>query len=234
MAEIDSQPQLDGMESGCVEIRSKMPVCQESGNELVLPYLYPGNLLQSRQSESVTEQEKFSEPEGDVSQYDHSDKDPCWWLVYTKSRQEKKVAEQLAAFKVPHYLPVVERKSLSRGKTRTAQIPLFSSYLFLCGTDHDRIHALQTNRVTTMTQVVDGDQLRGDLLQIAQLIALGAPLTPESKLIKGQRVRVKSGLFAGYEGSVLERRGKTRLFVAVHYMNMGASMEVQDYLLEPI
>jgi transcription antitermination factor NusG len=85
-----------------------------------------------------------------------------------------------------------------------------------------------------MTYVVDGDRLRSDLLRIAQLIALDAPLTPESRLIEGQRVRVKSGLFTGYEGTVMKRSGKTRLFVAVHYMNMGASMEIQDYLLEPI
>ena len=201
---------------------------------MTLPYLYPANLLEPSLPERATPRETSSGQGGNTWEADGHGTNPCWWLVYTKSRQEKKVAEQLAAFKAPHFLPVVKRKSLSRGRTRTAEIPLFAGYLFLYGTDRDRIHALQTNRVTTMTQVVDGDRLRSDLLRIAQLIALDAPLTPESRLIEGQPVRVKSGLFTGYEGTVIKRSGKTRLFVAVQYMKMGASMEIQDYLLEPI
>lgn len=237
MTEIEGSSRLIAMNSSCIEGPSgvenssaSLSVGPESSNRLKLPYLYPADLLEP----SLPEQETALRPDDNRLDSEALGMNPCWWLLYTKSRQEKKVAEQLAAFQVPHFLPVVKRKSLSRGRTRTAQVPLFAGYLFLHGTDRDRLHALQTNRVTTMTLVADGDRLRCDLARIAQLIALDAPLTPESRLIEGQQVRVKAGLFAGYEGTVIKRSGKTRLFVAVQYMQMGASMEIQDYLLEPI
>jgi len=47
-------------------------------------------------------------------------------------------------------------------------------------------------------------------------------------------VRVKSGSFAGLEGTVLARRRKTRLLVVVRVMQQGVSCEVDDFLLEPI
>ncbi|MEO2048795.1 MAG: transcription termination/antitermination NusG family protein [Pirellulales bacterium] len=245
MSMINGDTRLDRgiIESASVDISDALT--GQSANSLVLPYLYPENLLQPDSSE-LPESSEMSLQGQTLSvqmsasqrvngqETEHPPENPSWWLVYTKSRQEKKLAEQLAAQHVPHFLPVVKRKSLSRGKTRTAQIPLFSGYLFFCGIDQQRITALQTNRIVAMTQVVDGEQLRDNLRQIAELIALDAPLTPESRLVQGQRVRVKSGLFKGYEGIVMKRRGKTRLFVAVEYMEMGASMEIQNYLLEPI
>jgi hypothetical protein len=62
-----------------------------------------------------------------------------WWLVYTKSRQEKALAQQLLARDVFFYLPLIKRTSLSRGRTRTADVPLFPGYLFLYGTAAERI-----------------------------------------------------------------------------------------------
>ena len=219
MTVIDGSARLGNGKTSFTSVDSFQVSVNHAPAALVLPYLFPANLFEQPSPGQCVHEREYESP---------------WWLVYTRSRQEKKVAEHLAVRQVPHYLPVINRKSLSRGKTRISKIPLFTGYLFLRGGDKERISALQTNRVTTMTQVVDGNRLRNDLLQIARLIALGAPLTPESRLIVGQRVRVKSGLFAGYEGTVLKRCGKTRLFVAVEYMKMGASMEVQDYLLEPI
>jgi hypothetical protein len=34
------------------------------------------------------------------------------------------------------------------------------------------------------------------------------------------------------EGTVIVRRGETRLLVCVNFLQQGASIEVQDYLLE--
>ena len=235
MTELDGQAQRDDMIPGCIERGSSgLAVCKEPVDRLTLPYLYPADLLEPSLPEEPFLPKGAQERDAHSSDLELLDEKLSWWLVHTKSRQEKKVADQLAAFEVPHFLPVVKRKSLSRGRARTSQIPLFAGYLFLHGTDRDRLRALQTNRVTRMTQVADGELLRCDLLRIAQLIALDASLTPESRLLEGQRVRVKAGLFAGYEGTVIKRSGKTRLFVAVQYMRMGASLAIQDYLLEPI
>lgn len=198
-----------------------------------LPYLQPWDLLDRHSSTEPVLDRQIEDQLEDVRLESYTNQ-RNWWLLYTKARQEKKVAKQLATRGVPHFLPVVDHVSLSRGRKRTAKIPLFTGYLFLWGNDQDRIHALQTNRVCSIDKVADGEQLRSDLLTLASLIALDAPLTAEARLEIGQRVRVKSGLFAGFEGTVLKRCGKTRLFVAMEYMQMGTSMEIQDYLLDPV
>ena len=69
---------------------------------------------------------------------------------------------------------------------------------------------------------------------IHRLIDSGAPLTVESRLARGDRVRIRSGPLAGLEGTVLSRRGIRRLTVSVDFLQQGASVAVEDYMLETI
>ena len=85
----------------------------------------------------------------------------CWWLAHTLPRQEKAVAAALFARNVPYYLPLVTRKSLSRGRTRVARVSLFPGYVFLYGRDEERLSALKTNRLLTVREAPDGECLRG-------------------------------------------------------------------------
>ena len=158
----------------------------------------------------------------------------AWWLAHTKPRQEKSLAADLLAREVGFYLPLITRKSINRGRTRATRISLFPGYVFVCGNDEDRLLALKTNRVLAAHRVPDGEQLREDLLRFAELISLNAPLLPEARLVEGNRVRVKAGPFRDKEGVVIRRNGKTRLLVAVNYLQQGASLEIDDCLLEPI
>ena len=73
-----------------------------------------------------------------------------------------------------------------------------------------------------------------DLRQVQQLISSEAPLTVESRLEVGQRVRVRHGSFANLEGTVLMRRGETRLVISVEFLQQGASIAIDDFMLEPI
>jgi transcription antitermination factor NusG len=104
----------------------------------------------------------------------------------------------------------------------------------LFGDEEDRLSALKTNRLITVQRVPDGEQLRGQLLRLSELIALGAPLVRESRLIAGERVRVKSGPFRDNEGIVLRRNGKTELLIAIDFLQQGAALEIEDCLLEPV
>lgn len=160
--------------------------------------------------------------------------DGSWWLAHTKPRQEKALASDLCGAEVAFYLPLILRKSLTRGRTRVSRIPLFPGYVFLHGDDSARLQALKTNRVLTATAVADGERLRSQLQRFWDLIAKGAPLVRESRLCAGERVRLKAGPFRGTEGVVLRRDGKTKLLVAIDFLQQGASIEVDDCMLEPV
>jgi len=157
-----------------------------------------------------------------------------WWVLYTKARQEKSLARELLQWQVPFYLPQIRKARRVRGRRIESFLPLFSGYLFLLGDESERLQSLKTNRVSRVLPVRDADRLVFDLRQLSHLIASNAPLTVESRLQPGDRVRVRAGVLAGLEGVVLHRRGGTRLLIVVDFLQQGASVEIDDDLLEPI
>ncbi|MGW8256793.1 MAG: transcription termination/antitermination NusG family protein [Thermoguttaceae bacterium] len=155
-----------------------------------------------------------------------------WWVIYTKARQEKALSRELLSWKVPFYLPLIKHITMSRGRRRTSFVPLFSGYIFLFASELQRVQSLRSNRVSRILTVNDPQQLVFDLSQLRRLIEIDAPLSVERRLEPGNRVRVKQGSLMGLEGTVLMRRGITRLLVRINFLQQGASVEIEDFLLE--
>jgi len=160
--------------------------------------------------------------------------DRRWWVLYTRVHQEKAIVRQLYGRQIPYYLPLVAKTNVCRGRRFVSQVPVFAGYVFLFGTNEERVASLTTNRVSRVLEVEDPEQLTHDLRQLQHLIASRAPLTLERRLMPGDRVRVRSGPLAGLEGTVLKRHGGTRLLVAVNLLQQGASVEIDACQLEPI
>jgi len=179
------------------------------------PDIFPDNLL-------------HQEPEvGELAQR--------WWSLYTLPRREKQLMRRLRSMGVAHYGPLVQRRTSSpSGRVRTSHVPLFASYVFIRGDEESRYRAWTTRCVSRCLSVGDGERLAHDLRQIQCLIRSDAPLTPESRLEPGMRVRIRSGSLAGLEGTVVNRRGAKRLLVAVHFLQQGASIQLEDFQVERI
>ncbi len=158
---------------------------------------------------------------------------PRWWAMYTRSRQEKQLMRKLLAMETAFCCPTILRRFRSpAGRIRRVYEPLFSNYVFVFGDESVRYAALTTNCVSQCQAIDDGLGLTRDLAQIEQLIATGEPLSPESRLLPGDRVRVKGGNFSGFEGTIVRRKNETRLLVAVNFMQQGASVLLDDCQLE--
>jgi transcriptional antiterminator RfaH len=158
-----------------------------------------------------------------------------WWALYTLPRREKELMRRLRQLEVAHYSPLIKRRTRSpSGRGRVSHVPLFPSYVFLLGGLEQRYQALATNCVSRCLPVVDEGGLVHDLRQIQRLIEADAPLTPESRLQPGMRVRIRSGALVGLEGCVIKRRGSSRLLVAVEFLQRGASIQLEDYEVEQI
>jgi hypothetical protein len=100
-----------------------------------------------------------------------------WWVVYTKSRQEKALSRELFKYGIPFYLPQIKNTTLVRGRHRTTFMPLFAGYVFMLANEAERVRGLTTNRVSRMLPVDDAEQLIADMRQIKRLIESNAPLT---------------------------------------------------------
>jgi transcriptional antiterminator RfaH len=159
----------------------------------------------------------------------------CWWALYTMSRREKQLTRLLRAMHVAHYLPTVCKKRRSpSGRIRPAYFALFSNYVFLRGTEEDRHLSLTTNCVSRWFAPPNDAELTEDLRRLRAAIDSGVPLTIEERLEAGDPVRVRSGSFAGYEGTVIRRDNRTRLLVAVRFLQRGVSVLLEDCELEPL
>ncbi|MEM7452728.1 MAG: transcription termination/antitermination NusG family protein [Planctomycetota bacterium] len=158
-----------------------------------------------------------------------------WWCIYTISRREKDLMRKLASLKVAHYGPVIPKRYRSpNGRLRTSYVPLFPNYIFMLADEDGRYQAMTTNCISQCNEVPNRTQLVTDLRQIHSVIDAGVALTPEARLETGNRVRVRTGPFAGYEGVVIRREGKTRLLLALHFLEQGVSMELDEGVLEPL
>ncbi len=155
-----------------------------------------------------------------------------WWVLHTRSRNEKVVAEHLTRGGVQHFLPLVGRgrhRGLPRSRT---SIPLFPGYVFLCGGPEDREKALKTNRVANVLDVADQERLRRELSRIERVVSSAGPVGLYPRLKTGCRCRVTTGSLIGLEGVVVRRPGPWRVYVGVAFLGQSAELEIDPSMLE--
>ena len=156
-----------------------------------------------------------------------------WWVMHTKPRQEKALARQLHALQVRYYLPLHGKRTKIRGKVVPVYEPLFPGYLFLLSDDQQQLHmALGTRRVVNHLEVIDQAQLWDELRQIHRLIQAGMPIRPELALAPGARVEIRKGPLAGLRGVLVRSVSGNRFIVQVNFIHQGASVLLEDYMLE--
>lgn len=160
--------------------------------------------------------------------------DGLWWVLHTRSRNEKAVAADLDRKGIRNYLPLISRRRTSSGRHRVVHIPLFPGYVFLLGGEEERLAALKTNRVARILEVRDQKQLRADLSNIRRVVQSDEPVDLYPSLTEGSRCRVTSGTLSGLEGVVLRRRGIWRVYVGVEFLGQSAELEIDPALLEMI
>jgi transcription antitermination factor NusG len=157
-----------------------------------------------------------------------------WWVLHTRSRNEKVVATSLARHRVQYYLPLVRLERTYAKSRVTVRLPLFPGYLFLCGDHEARERAWKTKRVAKILEVDDQDQLRSELSQICRALESDGKVDLFTSLRKGRRCRITGGTLKGLEGVVLRRGRHCRMYLSVTMLGQSAVVEVDGALLETI
>lgn len=156
-----------------------------------------------------------------------------WYVIHTRSRQEKALGRSLTSRGVSYFLPLVEEvRYHGRRKTRVLT-PLFSNYIFLNGTCEDAFEADRTGRIANIIRVKDQKKLSDELDGIRLAINTGAAIASRPALSKGSRVRVSTGPLKGVHGWVDDCYDNDRLILQVDMIGMEASLEIDGSLLEP-
>jgi transcriptional antiterminator RfaH len=158
-----------------------------------------------------------------------------WWLAYTKPRFEKAFAWDMSDHGIGYFLPMREKISFSGGRKRRVMLPLFTSYVFFCGTESDRYAALTTNRLCHTMEVADQERLIKELIRIEKALFNKLAIDSYPQLPVGRRCRVISGPMLDSEGVIIERiDAKARMILEVTVLGQGVLVEIDADLLETV
>jgi transcription antitermination factor NusG len=179
------------------------------------------NLIPQQNQESVHFQSPFDHP-------------GLWFVLHTKSRQEKALALDLTHRQIAHFLPL-RREIRYHGKRKcVVEAPLFSNYLFVKGFPEDTFIADRTKRVANIIRCPDQQKIASELHNINLALLQGAPLSLYPALVKGIRVEVRAGPFRGIQGIIEDRAKGNRLILKVETLGRAVSFEVDGSLLDVI
>src|SRR5439155_19793266 len=156
-----------------------------------------------------------------------------WWPLHTHPRAEKTLARHFLGRELSFFLPLAKKRWRNRGRLFTSTSPLFPGYIFLWGDEEARVAALTTNQVDHCIRVEDQAQLHQDLARVHRLMASGEPLTPEERIQPGDWVEITSGPLEGLQGKIIRRGKHLRFFVEVHFLQRGASVEIDAAMIRP-
>ena len=149
-----------------------------------------------------------------------------WFVIYTKSRNEKKVAELLQKNGVEVFCPLVKLKKNWSDRKKIVETPLFNSYVFVKLSEKDRNVVFNVPGVIRYVFWLKKPALARD----SEIEKLKSVLheTMDSFTIEnyqiGETIKISVGDFKGLDG-VIEKQSKNKLHVILE--NVGIKITFQ-------
>jgi transcription antitermination factor NusG len=158
--------------------------------------------------------------------------------VHTRSNFERKVADELAAKDINHFLPTFREVRIWKDRRKTIEVPLFPGYLFA------RINNCVQDRLKVVTSfgavriLGPGCEIEPipavEIDGIRQVMNLGSRCAVHPLLREGAWVRVKYGPLAGLEGLLTRMKNQIRLVISIHLLGRSVSTEVSAHEVEAV
>ena len=150
-----------------------------------------------------------------------------WIALYTKPRAEWRVYADLELHGIACFLPYREVTRKWSDRKKKIKIPLISSYVFVNITPNEYYRVYESAAVVKIltfnrrVAIVSPKEI--ELLRYA---SGDTKVTVEDgiALHSGETVEISEGVFAGYCGTIIERRGEAR--VALQINELGISLIV--------
>ena len=152
------------------------------------------------------------------------EKTEVWKVIYTASRQEKKVAAMLEKFGIEYYLPLTKKLRLWSDRKKWVEMPLFNGYVFVKPKQGERDRALDIPGVVKYLKYNGADAIvsEREIKLIESLLEKGYHIENLGAvdLKKGDKVRIEQGVFKGFEAEVLkDSEGEESVIVAFETIN---------------
>ncbi|MEQ9098126.1 MAG: UpxY family transcription antiterminator [Imperialibacter sp.] len=146
-----------------------------------------------------------------------------WYVLYTRSRAEKKAAETLKKHGFRSYCPTVTSIRQWSDRKRKVQEPLFRSYVFVSATVEELVPILQTPGVINFVYwqgkpaIVRQNEIEAIGIFTQELAAKNvSELSFDFQ--EGSTVKIDWGAFKGMEGECIARQGNK---IILHIESLG-------------
>jgi transcription antitermination factor NusG len=159
-----------------------------------------------------------------------------WYVLYTRSKFEKKIAKEIRLMNFEYYLPMqqVDRKWSDRIKR--IEIPLFSNYIFV--KTAPAVNTSLLNIPGTLKFVSFGGKPAylpdHEIEKIRLIEANRMDIEKEPYYTTGDKVRITKGVFHGMEGVMIRKTRETRMVIRVALLKQAISFEVNEGDLEKV
>jgi transcription antitermination factor NusG len=137
-----------------------------------------------------------------------------WMVVYTRSRCEKKVDMLLQNQKIQSFCPTIKTKRRWVDRTKTVELPLFGSYLFVNANPKEQLLVRQTFGVVNFVNHC-GKPVRIDEAEIQRIKYLvdlydhDVEAVPIPRIKIGDDLKIENGLLLDWQGEVIKINGKS-------------------------
>jgi transcription antitermination factor NusG len=153
-----------------------------------------------------------------------------WYVVYTRSRAEKKVQTELTHQQIECFLPLQKKLRQWKDRKKWVEFPLMSGYCFvnIIRRDYDRVLE-SANVVCYITfegkaAVIPEIQIEA-LRKISNQTDFEVNVTTE-KFEPGQKVEVIKGPMIGARGELVKARGKHKFIIRLDQLMSAVVVEI--------
>ena len=164
-----------------------------------------------------------------------SEHDRNWHAVYTVPQHEKSVVKHLDLREIESFLPVYETVRVWKNRQRMKLIlPLFPTYLFVHINLRERAKVLQSSGVLQIVGNRGCAYIPDSDVEFLRSGFCRQQIEPYGDLVIGERVRIKSGVMQGLQGTLVRKQNSMRFVLTVELISQHAAIQVDAEDLEPI
>lgn len=141
-----------------------------------------------------------------------------WYVLYTTSRAEKKVAERLREKGLEVYLPIIEELRQWSDRKKKVQKALFNGYLFVKTSRANLWESLQVPGAVKFVHFAgEHATVREEEIEtIQRILETGVAVETESgEIEKGQQVKIVGGALEGMEGECINKGNRDYFIIRI-------------------
>jgi transcriptional antiterminator NusG len=160
----------------------------------------------------------------------------AWYAIWTKSRHEQVVRQQLELKGFESFLPTITRLTRWKDRKKKVDWPLFPGYCFARFDKDERLRILNCTGVVSIV-AFNGEIApveEHEIEAIRRLVATHLPYDSCPLIREGMMVEVTGGPLAGVRGSLIRKGNQDRLLLAVDLIGQAVSVQIDAAYVKPL